>query len=83
MPQEQGLQRRFCSQRHPRYNNLAPCLPKVRPRVLRGSHSDDTSDLNGEWSAAVLLAEAILTLYPEMPQAPPVAPTRPRRLAQG
>ena len=34
--------------RHPQYNNLHPVCRKCGHCVLRGKHSDDTSDLEGE-----------------------------------
>ena len=37
----------FCTSRHPQYNNLHPVCRRCGHCVLRGSHSDDTSDLEG------------------------------------
>jgi len=35
----------FCKQSHPQHNNLHPVCRKCGHCVLRGSHADDTSDL--------------------------------------
>ena len=35
----------FCKQSHPQHNNLHPVCRKCGHCVLRGNHSDDTSDL--------------------------------------
>ena len=35
----------FCKQAHPKYNNLHPVCRVCGHCVLRGKHSDDTSDL--------------------------------------
>jgi len=35
----------FCKQSHPQYNNLHPVCRVCGHCALRGSHSDDTSDL--------------------------------------
>ncbi len=38
----------FCTMRHPQYNNLHPVCRRCGHCVLRGKHSDDISDLEGE-----------------------------------
>ena len=44
-PRCQNSDAGFCAQRHPQHNNLHPVCRKCGHCVLRGSHSDDTSDL--------------------------------------
>ena len=37
----------FCTQHHPQFNNLHPVCRRCGHCVLRGSHNDDISDLQG------------------------------------
>ena len=46
-PRCQNANSGFCTQPHPQYNNLHPVCRRCGHCVLRGSHSDDISDLQG------------------------------------